>query len=390
MEPTRIRSVLSEHYVDAEGCLRILHLHMAPAVAALPGLQGVKLLYDLDVAVVAALVCKLERSERRSLLCKAVAGVFLQAQALFQQASGIPGQGDAAMEALKTIWPPLPSWFPTNAMEQAHAEAAGKNRLLPKLIAFNSDHKPLEEQETREISNERSLVTIPWREWQKAPGVALKLRNAQAKSAAFAAMLSLNAMCEHSASVQMLQDSRGLGKVSVVTAEPIALGELRVPAVVTSLSNLADKSHNFQAVTVNFHVLGAEAEEQWSCAFKCSPEFSLPQKTDNGFEWGGRESPLLFWAIKRSHEADVWNCELHDVQCGEVQATSFNSEKFADKSLKKIISRTTIPVIVNSRALRKGEEIVLKWEQAPEPKKNAKKETWRDDLEKPGKKNKLE
>ena len=109
-------------------------------------------------------------------------------------------------------------------------------------------------------------------------------------------------------------------------------------------------------------------------------------------EGGAVERPRVsfaFWAIKRSHEADVWNCELQDVQVGDVQATCFNTDKFMDKSLKKFVSRITIPVIVNTRALRKDEEIVLKWEQPPEPKKSVKKQTWRDDLQQPEKKQKV-
>ena len=115
---------------------------------------------------------------------------------------------------------------------------------MPKLIGFDDNHKPLGEQETREVSSKKTFVPILWSEWQKAPGTVLKLRNSQAKAAVFAAMLSLDSMCEHSVSVQMLQDSRGLGKVSVVTAEPLAIGSLRVPAMVTALTNLADKQES--------------------------------------------------------------------------------------------------------------------------------------------------
>ena len=158
VERGKIKSVLHEHYLEAEECLRILHLHLAPAVAALPGLQGVKLLYELDVGIAAVLLSRAPGLQAN--LVKAAAAVYLQARVLFEQASESPGQGPSAMEALKAMWPKLPSWFPANAMEEARVEAAGKNKLLPKLIAFDLDHKPLEEQETREISNEKKTFSL--------------------------------------------------------------------------------------------------------------------------------------------------------------------------------------------------------------------------------------
>ena len=121
-----------------------------------------------------------------------------------------------------------------------------------------------------------------------------------------------------------------------------------------------------------------------------NPEYSVPKPSAQGEEWSPKHSPFMFWGIRRSHEEDKWNCEIEAVVVNLVLAAGFNeTAHFAGEDPVSDAAFVELPVLVNTRAICKGEEVVLRC-MAPAPKeKKTKVKTWQSEVP-AAKKNKTE
>ena len=90
-----------------------------------------------------------------------------------------------------------------------------------------------------------------------------------------------------------------------------------------------------------------------------------------------------FWACRRHHDVDKYNCELHSLQHNIVNCAQWNgicdtTEPVASTSV------VTVPVIINTKDIKKGSEIIVKCDPPPPPKAKAVPgpRTWQADVKK--------
>ena len=94
-------------------------------------------------------------------------------------------------------------------------------------------------------------------------------------------------------------------------------------------------------------------------------------------EWKLGHCAHLFWGVARDHRQEMWNCELVEVLVNVVQALGFSaSGKFQDSSVMSQTTVVTVPVLTNTREIKKDEQVILKWTAPPKKEKEAKEKTW--------------
>ena len=176
-----------------------------------------------------------------------------------------------------------------------------------------------------------------------------------------------------------LRVERQGGSSRVLAVKDLTPGELKLTAVVTSMSNIVDASlhpHALKATYACTSVAGATTSHR----FYITPEFSLPKPpavAGEAAEWGAKNSPLLFWGIKRSHEEDKWNCEVETFVANVVVAAGFNdSQYFAGEEPISDAATIDLPVIVNTRSISKNEEVVVRCLPPVQKPKQSKVKTW--------------
>ena len=118
-----------------------------------------------------------------------------------------------------------------------------------------------------------------------------------------------------------------------------------------------------------------------------TPELHLPKKPakkDDPYEWKLQTYARLFWAIPRSHDEAKWNSDIV-----HIENTPANALLMPDKGSAARAFSVSIPALTNTKAIKKGEEIVLKW---PKPKTAAKQKakpaTWIQAVQKAAKRQK--
>ena len=118
-----------------------------------------------------------------------------------------------------------------------------------------------------------------------------------------------------------------------------------------------------------------------------TPELNLPKKPakkDDPYEWKLQTYAHLFWALPRSHDEAKWNRDIV-----VIENTQANALLMPDTGSAARAFSASIPALTNTKAIKKGEEIVLKW---PKPKTAAKAKakpaTWIEAAQKAAKKQK--
>ena len=86
--------------------------------------------------------------------------------------------------------------------------------------------------------------------------------------------------------------------------------------------------------------------------------------------------------MKRSREKDKWNCELATVAQNVVCVAAFNDTSAAPEGNRPVHNTAAIevPTIVNTRKIRKGEEVVLRWAKPVEKPKEVRVKTWQTEI----------
>lgn len=113
------------------------------------------------------------------------------------------------------------------------------------------------------------------------------------------------------------------------------------------------------------------------CEYSVPPILRLPAAVDGEYPQPAlKDSPFLFWAIKRSHEN--WNCEL---RVAEVHQVTTMPERFDTSAAQAVLTSSVVklPVLTNTRPIAAGGELVLRWAEMPEKVKTVKTRTWQTD-----------
>jgi hypothetical protein len=151
---------------------------------------------------------------------------------------------------------------------------------------------------------------------------------------------------------------------------------------------LSDKTDHPYAVTVTHSVTQSNGDSN-KITFFATPDFSLPKapKPGNTHEWTHKNSVLFFWGFARDDAEDRWNCEVTSFQANIVQVMRLSQVKELDGAEpKSVTAELEIPLITNTRAIKRGEEVVVRCAK-PVPKAKAKQvKTWQSDLNQVAKK----
>ena len=95
--------------------------------------------------------------------------------------------------------------------------------------------------------------------------------------------------------------------------------------------------------------------------------------------FAGNELLVPFWLVRRCHETTQWNCELQPMKVRPVTVVHHGEKSVVAEKLKAgklTMTSVEVPLLSNSRAIAKGEEVVLRWAEPEPPKRKAKTETW--------------
>lgn len=341
---------------SAESCLKFFHSDCAANMKSLTPFARAQILGNVDSAVVTALLTPPKKSDEITFR-----------DAIRAQVKDVVVRVGQMAPDIKFPRPPAP-------LEEGDVDVtnrsggatlpAGENTvdIFPKLIKFDADGAPVNAQDQVTMGSAAREEVINWQGWWKAAETQKKLQTARAKSAALSAMLSLSGKSIEEAS-QFLCLRREGSHVRVFAKEEMNIGAFKLVPVVSNMGNLQETSIHPHAAKVSVSSTDASGTTD-SIDLLVTPEFSLPKSSevaDDELQWTQKHYPWLFWAIKRSHVEETWNCELESFVVSVVTAASFNkSDLCLGAEPVTATAEVELLAIVNSRHIRKDEEVVLR------------------------------
>jgi hypothetical protein len=172
---------------------------------------------------------------------------------------------------------------------------------------------------------------------------------------------------------------RDRNEVKVLAAKDIAIGGIRIPAMVMAQSNVSAESASAGKVSVTAKIESLGLER----TFFFLPEVSLPPKLvdeDDVHKWKPSNTMCAFWIIRKSANRTEENCEVTHVQITSMICTDTAAQKPAagnskgkdkkgkdkekdkddkDNEAKVLTCVIDYPFITNKKALRKDDELLL-------------------------------
>ena len=368
VEASKLKAVPERIMNQAEGCLNMIHVDMAPVFTGLTAFAKAQLLGNLDCGVASAILSTPRHSDPsvyENAIRIEVVNVLLRLRQL------VPG----------VTFPNLPS--PLRQEDLAPKpivppSVEATTQLLPKVIRYDALGAPMDAQD--EITVQEGLVLeeeIDWCVWGKIKETQANRNRQLAKSGVLSCLINLfHLTFDHECPVRMM---RKKGSISIVAAKDFPSGTIRLTAVVTAPTYIQDKSDHPHAVEVK-HLKTGVSGHTVTEVFYVNPEFSIPKASavaDGSLDWSHKSSPILFWGIKRSHDDDLWNCELETVNVSLVLAAGFNaSGRFLDTEPVSDSASVEVPTMTNTRPIKKGEEVVLRVGKPTEKQKISRPKTW--------------
>lgn len=367
--------LMSEQSMDmAESVLKYAHVDMKSVVDGFTAFVRAQVLGNMDVAVVTALL-KLPKKSTAASVEEAIRGevseVLLRVKKL----------------ALGKQFPPLPFPFSAEDLEekvlpQESSEEQGKQAsILPKVIKYDENGAPLNDQDKVEVIRVQVWEHINWNNWFDLADVQGKMQIQMAKCAVFHAMV--NVFGKTAKQHFDLRLERQGSHIQVLASKDMPVGALKLTVVAAGFSSLVESSQHPHAVEVSYcHT--SENGRTTTQNFFVNPDFSVPKPSAVAGalpEWTPKHRPFMFWGIKRNHEEDKWNCEIEPVNVNLVLAAGMDdSVYFAGEEPISYASFVALPVLVNTRAIRKGEEVVLRCTPPALKEKQTKVRTWQTDV----------
>ena len=173
-------------------------------------------------------------------------------------------------------------------------------------------------------------------------------------------------------------DTRGAG-VRVVALKDIPAGSLRMAPLVVGGACLSRRSKDVGApylLKIKVTYAGSTVEWYLNGSGTLPAASAVAESADNTVDvhnWMPGHSPWPLWFVTRASDAEESNCQFVDVDVRMVTtfAPASPLEAFADNV------DITIPTLVNTSALVKGEELKVVWMQRQKNKaQKAEKITW--------------
>ncbi len=102
-----------------------------------------------------------------------------------------------------------------------------------------------------------------------------------------------------------------------------------------------------------------------------TPELNLPKPpaiAGGGLDWKLTSYAHIFWLIPRGDSEEKWNCEVFNIDVTQAHALQHRGSSGTARATARAFS-VAAPALRNTRAIAKGDKVVLKW---PKPKAVAK------------------
>lgn len=325
--------------------------------------EKAKCLGNVDAAVVTALLAPKKDADMDAYQASIRAELI---PLLHKMMETLPGMClPAAAAGNLPPWPLQQDDLTVDNSATSSAEDATVKDILPKVIRYDSAGRPLDTQDA--VANEVVKVTetLDWKQWSNASTTQELLRSNIARDGLHFGMLAfVQTRGQTEIPVELV---RGSGRLTVVATREIPKGSLALTAVATDPSHLIMASMasivHPNAVQVKYSTTSADGATD-STVFWLSPDCNIPRTpkvVGESLEWSRQHSAWLFWALHRNHEEDKWNCELEHATCHLVACLGFNSEKLCKSiSPSNYTAEAQIPLIVNTRTIMSGEEVVLR------------------------------
>ncbi len=298
-----------------------------------------------------------------------------------------------------------PDWFDFNALprpEPNEPAVAGKTKasaegheLMPTVISFDpTTQLPTNHQRSRDTTAiPRGSFPLPIAEWRRSAAAKELGREPALVSAVLLCLWARHMSAVAEAQVEVLQDADTEKRTVKATA---ANDEkcIELWPCVPKASKVHAASTHPERVAVQVWVKG-DPNGATPTTFYLHPEFKPPaDKTPadvadhdvrlRAWKWDAQETMHVFWAVNRVTEQEIQQRNSRN----ESAVARINME-LETKELAVCVPGTggvvlavNVPVLVNTTAVKKGEELL--WEARPKtaPKKKAAEETWKTDAAK--------
>lgn len=346
---------------------------------AISSYEKTKVLGNLDAAVVTALLAPKKDSDMDVYQVSIRAELIPLLHTMMEQ---LPGMClPAAAAGNLPPWPLQQDDLHVENSATSSVEDATVKVLLPKVIRYDSAGRPLDTQDA--VANEAVKVseTIDWKQWANASTTQELLRSNIARDGLHFGMLAfLQTRAQTEIPLELIRVS---GRLTVVATREIPKGSLALTAVATDPNHLIMASMTSivhpNAVQVKYSTTSTDGVTD-STVFWLSPDCNIPKPpkvVGESVEWSRNNSAWLFWALHRNHEEAKWNCELDHATCHLVACLGFNSEKLGQStSPLNYTAEAQMPLIVNTRTIMSGEEVVLRCSPPVPQTKKTKIDTW--------------
>lgn len=375
----------------AEELLHIFHVDLRDAVAALPQGKDIKLHGRMDIAVVEAIM-KLPGNRRTAMAFKAVVTAEVGPILFYAHEKLLPKDVDIPLKFL-----------PPTVLEVKAAVAEKSSAIQPRVIEYDDNDRPMNDQEVREIKKERPTADVEYFVWESTSDLRERLNALRSKAAVAAAMAEVydGVLRETTPVVDgKLDDERLLvrlclegDKARVFATKDLPIGTLQLAPMCFEAGSLKDKKTHPDSVELVYQETRAGGQSGRPVSYWLSPEKRLPRWREDGQEvvYAGNELLVPFWHVRRCHQATEWNCELQTVKVRPVTVIHHADKSVVTAKLtggKLATASVEVPLLSNSRAIAKGAEVVLRWDEPEAPKRKVKVETWEQHIPARGKQQK--
>ena len=375
-DQSRIKPMNDLDFIDVETVLRFFHNSTKSYLDSLSTFHRAQFLGNADSTVVDATHATPKtatREERRKVLKTHL---------------------KTLMRRLKNSWKEwdeqdLPDWCrigdePEDTASAVAASSKVEVQLLPKVITYNADGSPMEKQESVEVGTQGSL-TIPWQPFFGLEAIQNRMCRDMAKAAVVAVSTSLMRQSLQQISAMPFKLVRDTGRLKVICEKDMPPGSLLIPWYTQDPKFLVDKSEHPFAVEVKRSVIEADGKVI-DLSWQANPQWSIPSKTTETspsveeFVWTEKNCVNWFWGFRRLSDEDKWNCEIKTCVINIVHVARFNQvTALADGNPVSVTAEVLLPMITNTRQIKKDEEIVLKVDPKPEVEKKKRFKNWMTD-----------
>jgi hypothetical protein len=287
------------------------------------------------------------------------------------------------LELTKHECPDMPADFLSQAPEKSRQAVAsdsqqqgsppGSNLLQPVLATFdeNVPRKVLSEQQ---VAQTLETQEIDWTIWAHSQNLANKVCEKIQHSAAamVCSDLWINNPVTAKLKWQRPVEHGVFSRWKVLAGDVLQPKQLLMVPYIAGPEKLSTKKClSPDAIVVTVQYQGASTCF-WVKSDICSQ--SAEWVKTRGEDKMDNFSRSMFWACHRSHKEAEFNCELVDMQSSIVVCSQWNGIPDAGREPTAVTTVVTVPVLVNTKKIEQGSEIIVKCsppQKAEKPEKKA-------------------